>query len=122
MTDPTNDVERRLAELLARRADVYSQKRERNPYYGDADIDLLRAVIVRLTQGRDEAIEDRGMRRREVQEVTGETPTIDEKIAAIREALRLVGTSPGGTSVWADRLHAVLSDLEVRKSDDQFQR
>lgn len=40
-------------------------------------------------------------------------PTLDEKIAAVREALHLVGKSPSGTSLWADRLHAVIADLEA---------
>jgi hypothetical protein len=52
MTD--KDAER-LADLLKRRADVYSPERAKPSYYGDGDIDLLRSIIDRLTQERDEA-------------------------------------------------------------------
>jgi len=39
------DREERYADLLRRRADVYAPEREANPYYGDDDIDLLRAML-----------------------------------------------------------------------------
>lgn len=49
------DLERaRLDDLRARRADVYSPKRERHPYYGDDDIDLLLSL---LTAARREGAE-----------------------------------------------------------------
>ena len=50
----TKDAER-LADLLRRRADVYHPARRAPSYYGDDDIDLLRSIIDRLTQERDEA-------------------------------------------------------------------
>lgn len=45
MAGDTKDSSSRLADLLARRADVYNPGRGHNPYYGDADIDLLRSII-----------------------------------------------------------------------------
>jgi hypothetical protein len=48
----------RLADLLERRADVHNERRERNPYYGDDDIDLLRSIITRLEQERDTALRE----------------------------------------------------------------
>jgi hypothetical protein len=49
----------RLADLLARRADVYNPKRRYNQYYGDADIDLLRHLLDEVTAERDDAIAER---------------------------------------------------------------
>jgi len=37
----------RLTDLLLRRADVYAKARSRPGYYGDDDIDLLRALFDR---------------------------------------------------------------------------
>jgi len=51
----TKDAER-LADLLRRRADVYHPARRAPSYYGDDDIDLLRSIIDRLTQERDELV------------------------------------------------------------------
>ena len=42
---PGLDRAARYADLLRRRADVYSPARERHPYYGDDDIDLLCSML-----------------------------------------------------------------------------
>jgi len=65
----TKDAER-LADLLRRRADVYHPARRAPSYYGDDDIDLLRSIIDRLTQERDEA-------RRSADDPTKDAPNAD---------------------------------------------
>jgi hypothetical protein len=67
MTD--KDAER-LADLLKRRADVYSPERAKPSYYGDGDIDLLRSIIDRLTQERDEAQAEVARLKRELEAAT----------------------------------------------------
>jgi hypothetical protein len=42
---PGLDRAARYADLLRRRADVYSPARGRHPYYGDDDIDLLLSML-----------------------------------------------------------------------------
>ena len=68
-------------DLLRRRADVYSPDRERNPYYGDDDIDLL---LGRLRQ-RDAEIKQL---RKEVWDCIAQS-TIEARRVAINDCLAL---------------------------------
>jgi hypothetical protein len=52
MSDEGREAER-MADLLRRRADVYSPDRQKPSYYGDDDIDLLRARLAAVEQERD---------------------------------------------------------------------
>lgn len=92
----------RYADLLKRRADVYSPRREREPYYGDDDIDLLRAMIEAAVNERDalrEALREAEQSfmairklllpilRGEDRDVVDIAETVDPALARIRDIL-----------------------------------
>lgn len=116
----------RLADLLRRRADVYNPKRERTPYYGDDDIDLLRAMLdaalAALAASQEEVVRLREALSGAVRRLESNAHTLGEN-AAILEAARAELArlrTPTATGEDQQRAREIFEDAICEAPEDVF--